>query len=461
MKIKSKLVLPMSAMFFVAFALFVAYLIAYQGASQNKALAKKAGMMSTLVALTTSTPVWNMDVEGIKENLDSFLLDPEMVGIRILDTQGQPIAEKAKPRAASAAIVEKVDISREGNPIGKAEVSFTDDLIRDNIRTLAIQVIVLGLAISLVMIVVLVYTANMIVGPIRLTTDAVSAFGDGDFGLDPAMVAKLSAMRERKDELGETTRALVGLRASIAAAVRSIRAATSLVADGAVGINHTAQLLSEGSNEQAASGEQVSASMEEMGATIKNTSDNSSVTEKIALTAAGDAAEGGVAVREAAAAMKDIASKIGIIEEIARQTNLLALNAAIEAARAGETGKGFAVVASEVKKLAERSQKAAAEITQLASSSLAISDKAGALIGRIVPSIQKTAELVQEIAGSSKEQASGVSQISGALLQLDKVIQRNAAASEELAGMSGELTSQATKLAESIGFFRVEELEES
>ena len=179
------------------------------------------------------------------------------------------------------------------------------------------------------------------------------------------------------------------------------------MADGAVGINDTALLLSQGSSQQAASGEEVSSSMEEMGATIKNTSDNASATEGIALKAAEDAEEGGKAVRGAARAMKDIASRIGIIEEIARQTNLLALNAAIEAARAGETGKGFAVVASEVRKLAERSQKAAAEIMQLASSSLDISDKAGSLIGQIVPDIQRTAELVQEIAGSSKEQATG------------------------------------------------------
>jgi methyl-accepting chemotaxis protein len=454
MKIKGKLVLPIAIMFFAAFALFVAYLIADQSASQDKALSRKADIMSKLVAMTNANSVWNMQTAAIEENLDSFLLDPEIVGIKILDAQGQPVAAKAKPQKSPAAIVRSADILRESKPIGKAEVSFTDAAIRANVGALAIQVVVMGIAIFLVIGIVLFFTADRIVKPIRLTTIAVSSFGKGDFALEPRLTETLASMQERKDELGETTRALLGLRSSIEAAVGSIREATQLVASGAVGINDTAQLLSQGSSEQAASGEEVSASMEEMGATIKNTSDNATTTEGIALKAARDAKEGGKAVKASAEAMKDIASKIGIIEEIARQTNLLALNAAIEAARAGDAGKGFAVVAFEVRKLAERSQKAAAEINQLAASSLGISDMAGALIGQIVPDIQKTAELVQEIASSSKEQSAGVSQISGAFLQLDKVIQQNAAASEELAGMSSELSAQAARLTQSIGFFK-------
>jgi methyl-accepting chemotaxis protein len=457
MKIRMKLVAPIAAGFFVAFASFVAYLIAGQTGAQSKALAQKAETMSQLVAMTNAANVWNIDTAVIGENLDSFLKDPEIIQIRILDGRGAPMAEKAREKAGKAAIVKTLDILREGKSIGKAEVTFTDAIIKAGIRGLAFQLAGLGVVIFVAMSTILLLIASRIVGPIKLTTRTVAAFGEGDFALDAELLEGIDAMRARRDELGETARALMDLRGSVDSAVRSIQEATGHVAKGAVEINETAVRLSQGSSAQAASGEEVSSSMEEMGATIKNTSDNASATESIALKAAKDAAEGGSAVGEAAVAMRDIASRIGIIEEIARQTNLLALNAAIEAARAGEAGKGFAVVASEVRKLAERSQKAAGEITRLAASSLEISDKAGALISRIVPDSQKTAELVQEIASSSKEQATGVSQISTALEQLDRVIQQNAAASEELAGMSSELSGQAVKLSDSIGFFKIEE----
>ncbi|MDD5642464.1 MAG: methyl-accepting chemotaxis protein, partial [Syntrophales bacterium] len=190
-------------------------------------------------------------------------------------------------------------------------------------------------------------------------------------------------------------------------------------------------------------------------ANIKQNSDNAQQTEKIALKAAEDTKEGGNAVTETVTAMKEIASKISIIEEIARQTNLLALNAAIEAARAGEHGKGFAVVASEVRKLAERSQTAAGEINKLSASSVEVAERAGEMLERIVPDIQKTADLVQEINAASNEQRSGANQINMAIQQLDQVIQQNAAASEEMASTSEELLSQAEQLQTTIGFFRI------
>jgi len=171
---------------------------------------------------------------------------------------------------------------------------------------------------------------------------------------------------------------------------------------------------------------------------------------------AADARDGGKAVEATVHAMKEIADKISIIEEIARQTNLLALNAAIEAARAGEHGKGFAVVASEVRKLAERSQKAAAEISELSSSSVEVAEKAGELLNKMVPDIQRTAELVQEISAASREQDTGADQINKAIQQLDQVIQQNASASEEMASTAEELASQAELLQTSISFFRVD-----
>ena len=187
--------------------------------------------------------------------------------------------------------------------------------------------------------------------------------------------------------------------------------------------------------------------------------DNAELTEKIALKSAADATESGKAVTETVGAMKEIAGKISIIEEIARQTNLLALNAAIEAARAGEHGKGFAVVASEVRKLAERSQTAAGEISQLSASSVEVAEKAGAMLAKLVPDIQKTAELVQEISAASKEQTSGADQINAAIQQLNQVIQQNAGAAEEMSSTAEELSSQAQQLQGTIAFFKVDERE--
>jgi methyl-accepting chemotaxis protein len=215
--------------------------------------------------------------------------------------------------------------------------------------------------------------------------------------------------------------------------------------------------MSKGASTQAASAEEASSSIEQMNANIRQNAENALQTEKIATQAANDAQEGGDAVNMTVSAMKQIADKIMIIEEIARQTNLLALNAAIEAARAGEHGKGFAVVAAEVRKLAERSQNAAAEINDLSTNSVEVAEQAGQLLEVIVPNIQKTAELVQEISAASKEQDAGAEQINKSIQQLDSVIQQNASASEEMASTAEELSSQSEQLADMISFFVMED----
>ncbi len=215
-------------------------------------------------------------------------------------------------------------------------------------------------------------------------------------------------------------------------------------------ISTSSQGLAQGSTEQASSLEEVSSSVEQLSATIRQNADNASQTEKIASKSAIDAKDGGDAVRKTVQAMKDISSKVVVIQEIARQTNLLSLNAAIEAARAGEHGRGFAVVANEVQKLADRSQSAAREIENLSKTSVAVAEQAGQMLERMVPDIQKTADLVTEIHAASTEQASGVGQIESAVQQLNSVVQQNASSAEELASTAEELSSQASLMREAV-----------
>ncbi len=260
--------------------------------------------------------------------------------------------------------------------------------------------------------------------------------------------------RSDKDKLMQ---ALSDMVSGLVRIVVDIRSVSGEVANGSQAMSAASTQLSEGASEQAASGEEASSSMEEMVANIRQNAENAQQTEKIATKSAGDAREGGRCVLEAVNAMKDIANKISIIEEIARQTNMLALNAAIEAARAGEHGKGFAVVAAEVRKLAERSQKAAGEINQLSSSTVKLSERAGDMLEKLVPDIQKTAELVQEISAACNEQNVGAEQINSALQQLQTVIQQNAGSAEEMAATSEELTSQADQMVNTINYFRIDE----
>ena len=255
---------------------------------------------------------------------------------------------------------------------------------------------------------------------------------------------------------GQVTEALNTTVDSLKNTVSDVIVAADSMTSSATQISATAQSLSQASSEQAASVEETSASIEQMTASINQNTENAKVTDSMAGKAAKEAKEGGQAVGSTVEAMKKIAGKIGIVDDIAYQTNLLALNAAIEAARAGEHGKGFAVVAAEVRKLAERSQIAAQEIGELASSSVGLAEKAGKLLEEIVPSINKTSDLVQEIASASSEQSSGVSQINSAMGQLNQITQQNASASEELAATSEEMNSQTEKLQSLMSFFKLD-----
>ena len=439
----------------------------------------KDGKVELVVALQLSLASINdimQQREGMGESGESYLIgtDKLMRSDSFLDPTGHSVnasfaGSVAKngvdTEGSTAAIAGKSDakiiLDYNNNPVlsAYAPIDLGDinwailaeiDLaeVKAPINELIIAILTIGLIIAGFVAVVALMVANSIANPLVTCTSLMEKVATGDLTVRSTM--------NRKDELGRLSDALGSMIAKLSQVIGDVRNASDQVASGSNQLSDTAQDLSQGTTEQAASIEETSSAMEEMTSNIQQNSDNASSTENISQKAAGDAEESGVAVGEAMTAMKSIAEKISIIEEIARQTNLLALNAAIEAARAGEHGKGFAVVAAEVRKLAERSQTAAGEIGGLSASSVEVAERAGGMLNQLVPDIKKTAELVQEISAGSREQNQGAEQINAAIQQLDQVIQQNAGASEEMAATAEELSAQADMLSTAISFFKTE-----
>lgn len=329
-----------------------------------------------------------------------------------------------------------------------AEDIMTDQQMLDAANNTRTVVLVVGILSLLAGILAAAVISRGIVLPLRKGIHYTRQIASGD------LTAQIDV--EQKDEVGQMADAMRQMTIQLKEITGEIESGAGNVASGSEQLSASAQALSQGATEQAASVEEITSSMEEMAATTQRNAHNASETDRVARKAAVSAEESGNAVNSTVSAMKDIASKIAIIEEIARQTNLLALNAAIEAARAGEHGKGFAVVAAEVRKLAERSGQAAAEIGDLSGSSVGVAEEAGKLLEELVPMIRRTSDLVQDIAAGTAEQATGVDHVNKAIQQLDQVVQNNAAAAEEMASTSEELSSQAEQLLQTVSYFKTD-----
>ncbi|MBI9079650.1 MAG: methyl-accepting chemotaxis protein [Pseudodesulfovibrio sp.] len=393
---------------------------------------------------------------------DSFL-DPQGHSVKASfagDVNNNGVDTEAAQEALSGNTDAKIVTDYNGNPVLSAytpvnvfgttwallaEIDEAEVMVP--IVNLEISVAILALILVGLIAVVAILAANSITKPLNCGVEFSKEVANGNLAAD-LEVCQL-------DEVGELAAAMESMVDNLSGIVRDVQSASDNVSSGGQELSATAESLSQGTTEQAASIEEVSSSVEQMAANIQQNTENARTTEKMASQAAVDAEKSGVAVSGALESMRSIAEKISIIEDIARQTNLLALNAAIEAARAGEHGKGFAVVAAEVRKLAERSGVAAAEISELSTQTVDVSDEAGQMLEALVPSIKKTAELVQEIAAASEEQNIGATQINAAIQQLDTVVQTNASASEEMASTAEELASQAEMLQQTMSFFNL------
>ncbi len=339
------------------------------------------------------------------------------------------------------------------NLLKDLEESFVSDLLtmtrsyKDSARAQLFFSLAVLLASIIITTVVSFVIIRGIAIPLRQAVTLINNIASGDL--------TNSIKIDRKDEIGQMIQAANEMTDKLKEVVGTVMLSALNVATGTEEINSSVQMLSQSATEQASSVQETAASLDQLNATTAKNADNAKQTETIAIRAAAQASEGGQSVKETVQAMRDISEKISIIEDIAYQTNLLALNAAIEAARAGEHGKGFAVVAAEVRKLAARSESAAGEISSLAGNSVDIAESAGGLLEKIVPNIQRTCDLVQEISASCEEQAVGINELSTAMKQIDLVTQSNSSSSEELASTAEEMQAQTKALEETIMFFKI------
>ncbi len=331
--------------------------------------------------------------------------------------------------------------------INLMEAEKIHDAAEEEVAVNTIEMYTISGAAIIIAIIFSIFIIRTITNPLNMILKYFHEISNGNLTNDITV--------ESKDETGRVMTALVEMQDKISNIIQGVMANAETLVSAANELSGTAQSMSQGANEQAASVEETSASLEEMSSSISQNAENAKVTNGIANKTAEETQEGGEAVAKTVSAMRSIAEKISMIEDIAYNTNLLALNAAIEAARAGEHGKGFAVVASEVRKLAERSQVAAQEISGLAGDSVQVAEKAGNLLAAIVPNIRKTADLVEEITAASDQQSTGVAQINQSMGQLDSVTAQNASGAEELAATAEELNGQAVGLQESMSFFTV------
>ena len=412
----------------------------------------RGNAMVKYMAKTSIYYYHNFDLGALDGFVKEIIKTPDVVFAVYYDDKKHPVTISSRePADKSDLLIYETPIRNDTDTLlGYLSIGYNKRAFSESARKffsiMGVSTVVIVFAVTLG---VTFFVKRVVTDRLSQAVSVADRMATGDLTVDiPVM---------KRDEIGHLLITMQNMIGKIRDVVTAVKSSSDNVSAESQRVLASSGQLAHGANKQASVAEDVSTSLEEMAANSRQNADNAQQTEKIALQVAGDAADGGKSVSLTVSAMKEIAGKISIIEEIARQTNLLALNAAIEAARAGNQGRGFAVVAAEVRKLAERSQQAAIDIREVSASSIEVAERAGGILTKIVPDIQKTAELVQEITAASKEQNLGAASIGAAMQQLDHLIQQNTGASEQMASTSEELASQAQQLQDAIAFFKVGE----
>ncbi len=416
-------------------------------------LERQASRVADLLAANVAAALFTFNRDALTGAAAGFGSDPAIRFLSVRDAAGKVVASAGNDHEDSDTLAVVRRVKFQNVDVGAVTLRMSTDTIDDAMQrawwNAAVREVV-GLIVLFIVITGLL--RREVSKPIRHVANRLQEIARGQSNLSERIAAA------SQNEIGDIARGFNEFMETLSRLIGQVHQITDAVSSASTQVSSSAQLLSQGTSEQAASVQQTTASLEQMNASITQNAENSRQMEQVALKGALDVQESGKAVSESVDAMKTIAEKISIIEEIAYQTNLLALNAAIEAARAGEHGKGFAVVAAEVRKLAERSQSAAQEISSLTSSSVRVAERSGDLLRSLVPAIQKTAELVQEVATASREQAAGVAQVNRAMTQVDHVTQRNAAAAEQLSSTADQMADQAASLSLTMSRFHLANL---
>ena len=442
-------------------AAFVTYEYQKESDDLSHELSERVKLAAERLAINLKRPLFDFDEAAIQNVIAAEMKFQPLVAVFII-SQEEKSGFVRKQEGGILKTYDELDNSayhdvqsqelKENNiSLGEVKVFVTHKYLQEKLRARLMESILKIVCLDILMTCILVlFIRSILLTPLQEVVHFVQEIAKGDL--------TRPFDTDRNDEIGLLIVTLKQMCEKVSEILRAVKSSIYGVVNESKTVSISSEQVLIGANKQAAAAQEVSASMEQMASIIRQNADSAKETERIALKSSEDIKDGGQVVKDTMSAMMEIAEKISVIQEIARQTDMLALNAAIEAARAGVHGRGFSVVASEVRKLSERSQESADGISKLSADSVDISEAAGAMLTNLVPDIQKTAELVQEISLACNEQSSGANQINHAIQQLDRVIQQNVVTSEKLASMSENLTRQSQHLQETIGFFRIKEV---
>jgi methyl-accepting chemotaxis protein len=434
----------------LAFSTMIVVLSRHERAVLEGQLRRKGESLVRLLASISPEPILSYNFEYLETYATQAGKDPDVAYVVVVDASGKQLTRAfAEPPAQTGILSFSEPVLQSEEAIGAVRLGLRTEVIEAGVARSRLLVVAVGAgAMAFVTAFVLLLFRVVVIRGVQRLQARLARVAAGEIGVGEA--------QSGGDEIALLHGSLADTVVRLQEVVRDVKATADAVSSAGASMASSSAALSQGAGAQATATEQASASIEEMTVAIRQNAANAAQTEEIARASANDAMEGGSVVAETMGAMKAIAERITIIDEIAYQTNLLALNASIEAARAGQHGRGFAVVAVEVRKLAERSRVAAKEIGNLSATSVQLAERAGALLERIVPSIQRTAGLVGEISAASREQTAGVVHVGRAIQELDGIARQTAASSEALSATAEELSAQARSLQETVSFFRTE-----